>query len=127
MGSGRFALRLASTRQSTGSGHLDRALLVFSFSSKAAKVSILKLPLVKNICMILSLSSFVLVGCGPSESEIDVAYNAGWDSAYDEICLDIQPPMMMPSEFDDSKGRGELVEAYRMGVADAQRDRDLCE
>ena len=92
-----------------------------------AKESILKLPLMKTICIILTLSSFVLVGCGPSESELDDAYNAGWDSAYDEICLDIQPPLMMPSEFDDSKGRGELVEAYRMGVADAQRNRNLCE
>lgn len=65
-------------------------------------------------------------GCGPSQAKLDEAYEAGWTSIYNERCRGIEQPLMMPSQYDDSKGSGKLVSAYRAGIADANVDPNLC-
>jgi hypothetical protein len=69
----------------------------------------------------------VITGCGPSKSLKEEAYDAGWDSAWNERCNDLEPPLMMPSKYDDSTESGELVRYYRAGIADAKADSGLCD
>ena len=66
------------------------------------------------------------LGCRPSDEDRDEAYDAGWDTAYNERCLKIEPPLMIPTEYDDSKKKGVLVSEYRNGYADAMADPSLC-
>lgn len=66
------------------------------------------------------------IGCGPSEALQEEAYDAGWNSAWNELCRDVEPPLMMPSKYDDSMGSGELVGYYRAGIADAKANPNLC-
>jgi len=68
-----------------------------------------------------------ITGCGHSESLKEEAYDAGWDSAWNERCKDLEPPLMMPGKYDDSTGSGELVRYYRAGIADAKADPGLCD
>lgn len=78
-----------------------------------------------EVLLVTSVLTF-LTGCGPSDSLKDEAYDSGWDSAYDERCHKTEPPLMIPSQFDDSTSDGELVSYYRSGYAEALADRDLC-
>ena len=78
-----------------------------------------------QVLLVASLT-VLLSACGPSDSEKDEAYEAGWESIYNERCRGIAQPMMIPSKYDDSTGRGELVNYYRSGVADAEADPNLC-
>lgn len=79
-------------------------------------------------CVIIGLAvlCFCSTGCGPNQAKLDEAYNAGWRSIYNERCQGIEQPLMMPSQYDDSKGSGKLVAAYRAGIADAEADPNLC-
>lgn len=81
---------------------------------------------IKNLLIGLPLL-FALSGCGPSESELDEAYNAGYRSIWNEKCRGIEQPLMMPSQYDDSTGRGKLADAYRSGMAAAQFNPYLCD
>ena len=78
-----------------------------------------------QVLLVASLA-VLLSACSPSDSEKDEAYEAGWNSIYNERCRGIEQPVMMPSKYDDSTGRGELVYYYRSGVADAEADPNLC-
>lgn len=78
----------------------------------------------RSIGLLLLLSLFA--GCGPSQAKLDEAYEAGWTSIYNERCRGVEQPLMMPSQYDDSKGSGELVSAYRAGITDAKADPNLC-
>lgn len=69
---------------------------------------------------------FCSAGCGPSQAKLDEAYEAGWMSIYRERCQGIEQPLMMPSQYDDSKWSGKMVNAYRAGIYDAKVDPDLC-
>lgn len=68
----------------------------------------------------------LLSACSPSDSQKEEAYEAGWNSIYNERCRGIAQPMMIPSKYDDSNGSGELVNYYRSGIADAEADPNLC-
>jgi hypothetical protein len=82
--------------------------------------------IIKYKLVFLAMLAVLLSACGPSESSKEDAYDAGWRSAWNEKCRDIPAPLMMPSEYDDSKGSGELVGYYRSGIYDAKADKDLC-
>lgn len=73
-----------------------------------------------------TLLAVLLSACSPSDSQKEAAYEAGWNSIYNERCRGIEQPMMIPSKYDDSNGSGELVYYYRSGVADAEADPNLC-
>lgn len=83
--------------------------------------------LASNPIPIIFFFAIIIAGCGPSESLREEAYDAGWNSAYNERCRNIDPPLMMPSKYDDSTGSGELVGHYRAGIADAKADPNLCD
>lgn len=85
-----------------------------------------KLKLKLKTLSITYLTVF-LVACGPSDSLKDEAYNAGWQSAWNERCRGIDPPLMMPSKYDDSRNSGELVYSYRAGIVGAKASGDLCD
>ena len=74
---------------------------------------------------VISLTA-LLSACSPSDSLKEEAYEAGWNSIYNERCRGIEQPMMMPKKYDDSNGRGELVRYYRSGIVDAEADPNLC-
>lgn len=76
--------------------------------------------------LFVTLILAVLTGCGPSDSLKDEAYDSGWDNAYNEKCHKIEPPLMIPSQFDDSTSKGELVSYYRSGYTEALADPELC-
>lgn len=80
----------------------------------------------KALANILVAAAILFGACGPTEDAKEEAYSAGWNSAVDERCKKIEPPLMMPSKYDDSKDSGELVQAYRSGIADAKADSTLC-
>jgi len=67
-----------------------------------------------------------LSNCGPSDSLKEEAYEAGWNSIWNERCRDIAQPLMVPSKYDDSKGNGEILGYYRSGIADAIANPNLC-
>jgi len=46
--------------------------------------------------------------------------------AYNERCHKIEPPLKIPSQYDDSMDKGILVGEYRSGYADAMADPNLC-
>ena len=73
-----------------------------------------------------TLLAVLLSACSPSDSQKEAAYEAGWNSIYNERCRGIEQPMMIPSKYDDSNGSGELVNYYRSGIADAESDPNLC-
>ena len=79
-----------------------------------------------HIHFILFAIILISLGCEPSDTEREEAYNAGWDMAYNERCHKIEPPLMMPAEYDDSENKGILVGEYRSGYADAMADPYLC-
>jgi hypothetical protein len=79
-----------------------------------------------RIHLILFAIILVSQGCEPSDTEREEAYDAGWDTAYNERCHKIEPPLMIPSQYDDSKNKGILVGEYRSGYADAMADPNLC-
>jgi hypothetical protein len=79
-----------------------------------------------RIHLILFAIILVSQGCKPSDTEREEAYDAGWDTAYNERCHKIEPPLMIPSQYDDSKNKGILVGEYRSGYADAMADPNLC-
>ena len=74
---------------------------------------------------LLVLSS-LLAGCGPSDSLKKEAYDAGWNSIFNEKCHGIAQPMMVPKKYDDSTGSGVVLGYYRSGIADASADPNLC-
>jgi hypothetical protein len=78
-----------------------------------------------QVLLVASLT-VLLSACSPSDSEKDEAYEAGWNSIYNERCRGIEQPMMIPKKYDDSNGSGELVNYYRSGIADAEADPNLC-
>lgn len=82
----------------------------------------------KTSIQLLAVASLtaLLSACSPSDSHKEEAYEAGWNSIYNERCRGIQQPMMIPSKYDDSNGSGELVNYYRSGIADAEGDPNLC-
>ena len=83
-----------------------------------------------DVVLVIILILVFLSGCRPSDgtsdSLKDEAYDSGWDSAYNERCHKTEPPLMIPSQFDDSTSDGELVSYYRSGYAEAHADPDLC-
>jgi hypothetical protein len=84
----------------------------------------------KQIPSIIHLILFAIIlaslGCEPSDTEREEAYNAGWNMAYNERCHKIEPPLKMPAQYDDSMKKGILVGEYRSGYADAMADPNLC-
>jgi hypothetical protein len=51
----------------------------------------------------------LLVSCGSSESLKDEAYNAGWNSIWDERCRGITKPQVVPEKYDDSYEGGTVM------------------
>ena len=82
----------------------------------------------RKLIQVLAVASLtvLLSACSPSDSQKEAAYEAGWNSIYNERCRGIEQPMMIPSKYDDSNGSGELVNYYRSGIADAESDPNLC-
>jgi len=82
----------------------------------------------KSVFRLLVVFGFALAlaGCGPSDDDLDNAYDAGYDAAWREKCRGQPLPQMMPSQFDDSMGDGKLVSMYRAGYADAKDESSLC-
>lgn len=80
---------------------------------------------IKIFVCIVALGA-LLFSCGPSESLKEEAYEAGWNSIWNERCRGIAQPLMVPSKYDDSKGSGEILSYYRSGIADAIADPNLC-
>tara|TARA_B110001469_G_scaffold119193_1_gene126558 strand:+ start:863 stop:1117 length:255 start_codon:yes stop_codon:yes gene_type:complete len=78
-----------------------------------------------QVLLVASLT-VLLSACSPSDSQKEAAYEAGWNSIYNERCRGIAQPMMIPKKYDDSNGSGELVNYYRSGIADAEADPNLC-
>jgi|TARA_B110001469_G_scaffold87408_1_gene82921 hypothetical protein len=76
--------------------------------------------------LIIASLTVLLSACSPSDSQKEAAYEAGWNSIFNERCRGIAQPMMIPSKYDDSNGSGELVNYYRSGIADAESDPNLC-
>ena len=76
--------------------------------------------------LIIASLTVLLSACSPSDSQREAAYEAGWNSIFNERCRGIAQPMMIPSKYDDSNGSGELVNYYRSGIADAESDPNLC-
>ena len=72
------------------------------------------------------LMMMFLIGCDPSDSLKEEAYESGWNSIYMERCMGIEKPLMIPDKYDDSEGSGILVDCYRSGAADAYADPNLC-
>ena len=69
----------------------------------------------------LFIIALLLAGCGinePSDEMKEAAYGAGYEIGYAEVCLKQPGPLMIPSDYDDSKGSGILVGNYRAGWAD---------
>jgi hypothetical protein len=82
--------------------------------------------IIKYNLVCLAMMAVLLSACGASESSKDEAYDAGWRSAWNEKCRNTPPPLMMPSQYDDSKDSGELAGYYRSGIYDAKADKNLC-
>jgi hypothetical protein len=82
----------------------------------------------KKLIQVLVAASLavLLSACSPSDSLKEEAYEAGWNSIYNERCRGIPQPMMIPKKYDDSNGGGELVNYYRSGIADAEANPNLC-
>jgi hypothetical protein len=80
---------------------------------------------IKIFVYIVILGAF-LSSCGPSESHKEEAYEAGWNSIWNERCQGIAQPLMVPSKYDDSNGSGEILGYYRSGIADASANPNLC-
>jgi hypothetical protein len=69
----------------------------------------------------------LLVSCGSTESLKDEAYNAGWNSIWDERCRGITQPQVVPKKYDDSYEGGEVLSYYRNGISDAISNKNICE
>lgn len=70
--------------------------------------------------------ALLLVGCGPSQDQLDEAYAAGYNSIWRDKCRNIPQPMFVPQKYDDSLGSGKVIGAYDAGIADAQANPHLC-
>ena len=81
----------------------------------------------KTKLLYIVILGILLAGCGASESFKEEAYEAGWNSIWNERCRGIAQPLMVPKKYDDSKGSGEILGYYRSGIADASANPNLCD